>query len=119
MSNADSQGKKPKPDTDTDFEELVIADADRVEAQANTNAVSRAIAVTFLMLIPGVLGSYVDNWLGTQIFVLIGFSLGIGIAIYGLLYVARISDLAAKKSRELRTRAKSEQKDSLTKKSHE
>jgi F0F1-type ATP synthase assembly protein I len=78
------------------------SDADRIEAQANTNAASRAIAVMILMVIPGVAGSYLDKWLGTQFFVLIGFVLGIGIAIFGLLYVARIADLAAKRSRELR-----------------
>ena len=37
-------------------------------------------------------------------FVLAGFALGIGIAIFGLMYVARIADLASKKSRELRTK---------------
>jgi F0F1-type ATP synthase assembly protein I len=83
-------------------ENLDASDADRIEAQANTNAVSRAIAVMILMVIPGVAGSYLDKWMGTQFFVVIGFVLGIGIAILGLLYVARIADLAAKKSRELR-----------------
>jgi len=78
------------------------SDADRIEAQSNTNAASRAIAVIILMVIPGVAGSYLDKWMGTQFFVVIGFVLGIGIAIFGLLYVARIADLAAKKSRELR-----------------
>ena len=85
-----------------DAEDLTQCDADRIEAQANTNAVSRAIAVMILMLLPGVAGSYLDRWLNTQFFVVIGFVVGIGIAIFGLLYVARIADLAAKKSRELR-----------------
>lgn len=83
-------------------ENLDGSDADRIEAQANTNAASRAIAVMILMVIPGIAGSYLDKWMGTQFFVVIGFVLGIGIAIFGLLYVARIADLAAKKSRELR-----------------
>ncbi len=83
-------------------ENLDGRDAERIEAQANTNAASRAIAVMILMVIPGVLGSYLDKWLNTQFFIVIGFVLGIGIAIFGLLYVARIADLAAKKSRDLR-----------------
>jgi hypothetical protein len=78
------------------------SDADRIESQANTNAVSRAIAVIVLMLLPGIAGSYLDGWLGTRFFVLIGFGLGIGIAIFGLLYVGKIADVSAKKSRELR-----------------
>ena len=82
-------------------------DADRIETQANTNAASRAIAVMILMLVPGVVGSYLDKWLGTQFFVLIGFALGIGIAIFGLLYVAKIADIAAKKSRDLRSQGPS------------
>ncbi len=86
-------------------ENLDGSDADRIEAQANTNAASRAIAIMVLMVIPGVAGSYLDKWMGTQFFVVIGFVLGIGIAIFGLLYVARIADLAAKKSRELRKNA--------------
>lgn len=77
-------------------------EADRIESQANTNAVSRAITVMILMLLPGVGGSYLDGWLGTQFFVLVGFGLGIAIAIFGLLYVAKIADVAAKRSRELR-----------------
>jgi F0F1-type ATP synthase assembly protein I len=83
-------------------ENLDGSDADRIEAQANTNAASRAIAVMVLMIVLGVAGSYLDKWMGTQFFVVIGFVLGIGILIFGLLYVARIADLAAKKARELR-----------------
>jgi len=77
-------------------------EAERIETQANTNAASRAIAVMILMLLPGVAGSYLDKWMETQFFVIIGFVLGICIAIFGLLYVAKIADIAAKKSRELR-----------------
>jgi len=81
-------------------------EADRIESQANTNAASRALAVMILMVIPGVIGSYLDKWLGTQFLILVGFALGIAIAIYGLLYVAKIADLAAKKSRDMRKAAK-------------
>ena len=76
--------------------------AERIEAQANTNAASRVIAVMILMLAPGVAGAYLDKWIGTEFLVLLGFALGIGIAIFGLLYVGKIADVAAKKSRELR-----------------
>ena len=105
MSNQDDALQEKKgAEPSTDSEDLDGNDADRIEAQANTNAVSRALAVTFLMLIPGILGSYLDKWLGTQMFVVAGFALGMGIAIFGLMYVARIADLASKKSRELRTK---------------
>ena len=83
------------------------AEAERIESQANTNAASRAIAVMILMVVPGVIGSYLDKWLGTQFLIVIGFLLGIGIAIFGLLYVARIADIAAKKSRDMRKAAES------------
>ena len=88
-------------------------EAERIESQANTNAASRAIAVMILMVIPGVFGSYLDKWLGTQFLILVGFAIGIAIAIYGLLYVAKIADLAAKKSRDMRkaTKAGSESKE--------
>ncbi len=98
--------------------EFTVADADRIESQANTNAVSRAMAVMILMLIPGIVGSYLDKRLGTQFLVVIGFALGIGIAIYGLLYVARIADLAAKKSRELRQRIESSAREKSEKDGH-
>ena len=101
-SRFDQPETKPGLKIPKDADDLIQSDADRIEAQANTNAVSRAIAVMILMLLPGVAGSYLDRWLNTQFFVVIGFVVGIGIAIFGLLYVARIADLAAKKSRELR-----------------
>ncbi len=87
-------------------EQWTDQDAERMESQANTNAVSRAIAVMLLMLLPGVAGSYLDRWLGTEFLVVIGFVLGIGIAIFGLLYVAKIADVASKKSKDLRTRSR-------------
>lgn len=101
-SNIDPSDTKSDLEISSDAQDLTRSDADRIEAQSNTNAVSRAIAVLILMLLPGVAGSYLDQWLNTQFFVVIGFVVGIGIAIFGLLYVARIADLAAKKSREVR-----------------
>ena len=104
ISNIDPSKTEPVLKISSDAEELARNDADRIESQANTNAVSRAITVMILMLLPGVAGSYLDRSLNTQFFVVIGFLIGIGIAIFGLLYVARIADLAAKKSRDLRSR---------------
>ena len=102
-----SNSKGDEPDSGPNFllapnQQPDENEAERIESQANTNAVSRAIAVMILMLLPGIGGSYLDGWLGTQFFVLIGFGLGIAIAIFGLLYVAKIADVAAKRSRELR-----------------
>ena len=109
----DNQGERnPGLGISRDLEDSTGCDANRIETQANTNAVSRAIVVMVMMLIPGIAGSYLDKWLGTQFLVLIGFVLGIGIAIVGLLYVARIADLAAKKSRELRQNKKPTQRHS-------
>ena len=93
--------RHPDPGPENSNEE-----AERIESQANTNAASRAIAVMILMVIPGVIGGYLDKWLGTQFLILVGFAIGIAIAIYGLLYVAKIADLAAKKSRDMRKAAK-------------
>ncbi len=93
--------------SEKDSAEERTAEAERIESQANANAASRAIAVMILMVIPGVIGSYLDKWLGTQFLIIVGFVLGIGIAIFGLLYVAQIADLAAKKSREMRKSAES------------
>jgi len=104
ISNINHSKTEPVLKISSDTEDLTRRDADRIEAQANTNAVSRTITIVILMLLLGVAGSYLDQWLNTQFFVVIGFVLGMGIAIFGLLYVALISDLAAKKSRDLRSR---------------
>ena len=105
-TNDNQKARNPGSGIVPDLEDSTVGDADRIETQANTNAVSRAIAVMVMMLMPGIAGSYLDKWLGTQFLVLIGFILGMAIAIVGLLYVARIADLAANKSRELRQNKK-------------
>ena len=97
-----ANGNRPIEASDPD---KLNAEAERIESQANANAASRAIAVMILMVVPGVVGGYMDKWLGTQFLIVIGFVLGMGIAISGLLYVARIADIAAKKSREMRKAA--------------
>lgn len=87
-------------------EEITEADLARIEAQANTNAFSRAIAVMVLMFLPGVLGHYLDKWLGTQFLILVGFAFGMIIAIWGLLYVSKIADATSKRTRELKRKMK-------------
>ncbi len=104
VDNKQEATKKLRDQREEGEEGLDKDEAERIESQANTNAASRAIAVMILMLLPGVAGSYLDKWLSTQFFVVIGFGVGIVIAIFGLLYVAKIADVAAKKSRKLRER---------------
>ena len=86
-------------------------DLARIEAQGNTNAISRAVAVMVLMVLPGIAGHYLDRWFGTQFLVLVGFVLGICLAVFGLLYVAKIADLTAKQNRERKLRMKSQKGD--------
>ena len=83
-------------------------DLARIEAQGNTNAISRAVAVMVLMVLPGIAGHYLDRWFGTQFLVLVGFVMGICLAVLGLLYVAKIADQTAKQIRERKLRMKSQ-----------
>ena len=117
--NIDPLETKPGQETIGEGEELTRNDADRIEAQANTNAVSRSIAIVILMLVPGVVGSYLDQWLGTKFIVVIGFIVGVGVSIFGLLYVARIADLAAKKSRERKQNTKFDSHSSRSERGHD
>ena len=117
--NIDPLETKPGQETIGEGEELTRNDADRIEAQANTNAVSRSIAIVILMLVPGVVGSYLDQWLGTKFIVVIGFIVGVGVSIFGLLYVARIADLAAKKSRERKQNTKFDSHNSRSERGHD
>ena len=87
-----------------DEDSLTETDLARIEAQGNTNAISRALAVVILMVLPGIAGHYLDQWLGTEFFVMVGFVIGIFLAIYGLLYVAKIADVTAKQNRERKIR---------------
>jgi F0F1-type ATP synthase assembly protein I len=76
------------------------ADLARIEVQGNTNAISRTFAVMVLMMVPAVAGHFLDRWLGTSIFIVFGFIVGMCIAIAGMLYVAKIADETAKRNRE-------------------
>ena len=86
------QTEQDKANSDTDLA--------RIEVQGNTNAISRVLAVMILMIAPGIGGSYIDRYLETSVFTLVGFVIGICIAIFGMLYVAKIADETAKRNRE-------------------
>ncbi len=64
----------------------------RKSAQTSINAFSRVLAVMLLMLLPGVVGFYLDRYFGTRFLIVIGFILGMGLAIFGLIQVARQAD---------------------------
>ena len=59
---------------------------------ASINAFSRVLAVMILMIVPGAVGYFLDKWLGTQFFIVIGFILGMILAIFGLILVAKRAD---------------------------
>ncbi len=57
--------------------------------QASINVFSRVIAVMILMCLPGIAGYYLDQWLGTNFLIAIGFVLGMAFAVFGFLLVAK------------------------------
>ncbi len=56
-------------------------------------ALSRILAVLFLMLLPGVAGGFLDRVLGTQYWMAIGFVVGMLFMMVGLYYVVKIGDI--------------------------
>jgi F0F1-type ATP synthase assembly protein I len=97
-------------------EASTLKDLERIEVQGNTNALSRTMAVMILRSLPGVGGYYLDQWAGTQFFVLVGFLIGTCIAVYGMLYVAKIADHTAKRNRERRRQLESQSESDLSRK---
>jgi hypothetical protein len=62
---------------------------------------SRALAVVLVMIAPGFLGSWLDEWLGTTILMPLGFVLGVVGGTTGLLVIARrLSDQADRQRRD-------------------
>jgi F0F1-type ATP synthase assembly protein I len=61
------------------------------------NALSRVIAVLVLGAAIAGLGALLDNWLGTNYWMLVGIVLGTMLAIPGLFLVARVSELDSKR----------------------
>jgi len=68
------------------------ADESRNAINASINAFSRVLAVMLLMIVPGVVGYFLDKWLGTQFLIVIGFIIGMVLAIFGLILVAKRAD---------------------------
>ena len=64
-------------------------DEDRKSVQASLNTFSRVIAVMVLMLSPGLVGYFLDNWIGTQFLMVVGFAIGIILAVFGLILVVK------------------------------
>jgi F0F1-type ATP synthase assembly protein I len=61
----------------------------RESVYVSVNAFSRVMAVIMLMLVPGALGYFLDGFLKTSVFVVIGFLVGMVIAGIGLMFVVR------------------------------
>jgi F0F1-type ATP synthase assembly protein I len=77
------------------------SDEDRKRVHASVNAFSRVIAVMVMMMLPGVAGYFLDRWFGTRFLIVIGIILGLIIAIFGLIFVAKQAneELREKKNR--------------------
>jgi F0F1-type ATP synthase assembly protein I len=74
-------------------------DEDRKRVNASVNAFSRVIAVMVMMMLPGVIGYFLDKWLGTGFLIVVGFVIGMMVAIFGLLFVAKQANEELRKSK--------------------
>ena len=52
--------------------------------------VARILAVVIEMVLPGLLGQYLDKRLGTKFLVLVGFGCGLSLALWHLLVMTRV-----------------------------
>jgi F0F1-type ATP synthase assembly protein I len=75
------------------------------------NAFSRVLAVLVFMILCGVSGALLDRWLGTSIFILIGFGLGMVFAIAGMVYVVKVAELESRQQPNSEATHKSEGKE--------
>jgi len=57
------------------------------------NAFSRILATLVFLILFGVAGAFLDRWLGTSYFILLGFMIGMVFAIVGMLYVVKVAEL--------------------------
>jgi hypothetical protein len=57
------------------------------------NALSRIFATLVLLISLGVGGAFLDRWLGTSFFVVIGFALGMILAVVGMIYVIKVAEV--------------------------
>jgi hypothetical protein len=62
--------------------------------------VSRILAVTLEMVLPGLVGQWLDGRLGTSFLVLVGFGCGIALAIWHLLLMTRVPGRADSQGEE-------------------
>ncbi len=67
-------------------------DETRNAMNASINAFSRVLAVMLLMIVPGVVGYFSDKWLGTKFQIVIGFIVGMILAVFGLILVVKRAD---------------------------
>ena len=74
-------------------------DEDRKTVNASVNAFSRVIAVMVLMMMPGVIGYFLDKWLGMSFLIVVGVVIGMVIAVIGLVLVARQANEEVRKKK--------------------
>ncbi|MDZ4849476.1 MAG: AtpZ/AtpI family protein [Pirellulaceae bacterium] len=72
---------------------------ERRAINASVNAFSRVIAVMVLMVLPGIAGYFLDGWLGTRFLIVVGFILGMILAIFGLINIAKKANDELRKKR--------------------
>jgi F0F1-type ATP synthase assembly protein I len=56
------------------------------------NALSRIFAVLIILILCGAGGAFLDRWLGTSFWIVIGFGLGMVFAVVGMLYVVKVAE---------------------------
>ena len=66
----------------------MAAESRAIFAQAS-EWLGRALAVVLVMIVPGFLGSWLDEWLGTKLFMPLGFGLGMVAGTTALVIIAR------------------------------
>ncbi len=65
------------------------SDEDRTAMHTSINVFSRVIAVMVMMMMLGLVGFFLDKWLGTSFMIIVGFIAGMILAVFGLLFIAR------------------------------
>lgn len=60
------------------------------------NALSRIFATLVLLIAFGVGGAFLDRWLGTSFCVVIGFALGMILAVVGMIYVIKVAEVESR-----------------------
>lgn len=76
------------------------ADSIRRGNTATLNAFSRILATLVFLMLFGVLGGVLDRWLGTSVFILIGFVIGMVFTVVGMLYVVKVAQFESQLERQ-------------------